>query len=315
MEQAVRTRDLAGDEGLPLPLGDLVITGMATLAAAYLAIAGRWAAGAPRAIVTFSIIAIGPPVLRALARKFPGARVVDMVGSFWLLPAVAFGHCNLSPLVDAVHPRLLDAWLSMADLRLFGFHPSVFLERHAGPALTEAVMLCYYTYFLWPVVVGALLYFKRERRLFDEYILALALFFAANFVLYLVIPAIGPRFFLAGEFQRPLQGLFFTPFLDSLMRSAPFNRDCFPSGHTGITLVMLTYAYRYHRRFFWGILPVATGLILATLIGRFHYGVDLLAAVPLTAAAVSAAGALSRASPRGVVMGTSFSALRESEAG
>src|SRR5690606_9915198 len=77
-------------------------------------------------------------------------------------------------------------------------------------------------------------------------------------------------------------------------------RDCFPSGHTGIALLVLGYSWREARRFFWIALPVLICLILGTLAGRFHYGVDLLAAVPLTALSLTVAGALRRRMPEGL---------------
>ncbi len=64
----------------------------------------------------------------------------------------------------------------------------------------------------------------------------------------------------------------------------------------------MTFAYTYHRRFFWGMLPFGTGLILATLAGRFHYGIDVLMAVPMLLGVLSLAGYLAKARPRGVVV-------------
>ena len=43
-------------------------------------------------------------------------------------------------------------------------------------------------------------------------------------------------------------------------------------------------------------------LIIGTLAGRFHYGIDLIAAVPLTAASLAVAAALKRRLPEGVLV-------------
>jgi hypothetical protein len=40
------------------------------------------------------------------------------------------------------------------------------------------------------------------------------------------------------------------------------------------------------------MLAPAIGLILATIVGRFHYGIDLLCAIPLVFAVLSIANAL-----------------------
>ena len=292
-----------GRDGLPLRLADLVVTSMATLAAAYLAIAARWVPGWGRSFAVFVAIALGPLVLRALPRLWPKARqAFDFAASFWLLPASIFGHAALGPIADGVRPALVDRQLAALDISVFGRAPAVLLEGRTPPWLTELLLVCYYTYFLWPVLLGVLLYFTRERKAFDEYLLALSLLFSANFVLYVLVPAVGPRYFLAGEFRAPLQGVWLTPFLDSLMRQPAFARDCFPSGHTAVTALTLAFAHRHHRRFFWALLPVALGLIAGTVVGRFHYVVDLIFAMPLLAAAMAAAVAIERARPSGVVM-------------
>lgn len=284
------------DRSLPLKPTDVVVTTMASFAAAYLVISARWVPGWERSAIAFAIIGAGPVLFRWLHSRYPNAKAFDVAASFWLMPSVIFGHFHLGPILDAVHPRLLDHALATADLRIFGAHPSLVLGKLAGPVLTEILLVCYYSYFLGPLVLALLLYFGKQtpRRAWDEYSLALAVFFSANFVLYAAVPAIGPRYYLAGIFDEPLHGVLLTPYLDSLMRQTLFARDCFPSGHTGVTLVMLTFAWRYQRKFFWLMLPVGTGLILGTLVGRFHYGIDLICAVPLVVTAVSLGVAVTR---------------------
>jgi hypothetical protein len=112
------------------------------------------------------------------------------------------------------------------------------------------------------------------------------------------VPAIGPRFFLFHQFSEPLRGVWLTPFLDSVMRTPPFAKDCFPSGHTGITLLVLVYAFRFERRLFRVMLLPGIGLIAGTLVGRFHYATDLLCAVPLVLVVLGLAFVWSRAAAR-----------------
>jgi len=46
-------------------------------------------------------------------------------------------------------------------------------------------------------------------------------------------------------------------------------------------MLVLFLSWRLHRRVFWGLLPFAIGLILGTMYLRYHYVVDVLAAVLL----------------------------------
>jgi len=273
---------------------------MAFLVAAYLVIPGRWVPGAGAAASVFAIIGAAPLVLRWLAQTYPRQRIFDVAASFWLIPAAGLGHMYLGPLIDALNPRLMDPYLALADLHLFGLHPAVFLSQHMTPWSTEILMVCYYSYFVLAAVLGVALFARGRRSAFEELVLALSLFYSVCYALYLAVPAVGPRYFLAEEFTQPLTGIVLTPYLDALMRTTPFNRDCFPSGHTGATLIVLTYAFRHYRRLFWIMLPVGAGLILATLVGRFHYGIDLICAVPLVTVILALASAMAKARPHGV---------------
>jgi hypothetical protein len=261
---------------------DVVIVTACALAALALVGPARWAPGAPRAAAHFALFALGPLVLRTLEASFPRRRLLAFVASFWLLPVLALSHELLAPLVNALTPVLRDAPLAEVEQRLLGgARASVVLGQVVPPWLTELLLLCYYGHFLWPLVLGGVLYFAGRHEAFDEYLLALGLLFAFTYFGYALVPAIGPRYFLFHEFSAPLEGPWLTPLLDSAMRAPPFAKDCFPSGHTGTTLVVLVYAFRFERRVFHIMLLPGLGLIAATLVGRFHYTTDLLCAVPL----------------------------------
>lgn len=283
-----RRRASEGDS-VAVPWADWVIFVATSLLAVYLGVEARWAPGAMLACMLLLALAAGLPLLRGLAHTFPRIKAFDFLACFWLFPVVAVGHGALQAAVDAAHPVLLDAYLARADLWLFGAFPSAVIDHYLGRWEMDVLLFCYYSYYVWPMILGFWLYAAKQRRAFQHFVLALALAFTVNYLFYVLVPAIGPRFYLSHDFAGPLQGLYLTPILDSLMRKPPFMRDCFPSGHTAITLVALTFAFRYARKFFWVMLPVACGLILATLAGRFHYGIDVICAVPMALAVIAVA--------------------------
>lgn len=277
---------------------DLVLIVGCSLAAMVLLGPARWAPGALASAAGFAVFALGPLVLRTLQAWWPRRRLVRWVADFWLLPVAALGHELLNPLVDALNPVLWDARLAAAEERLFGFQVSVLLSSVVPPALQDVLMVCYYGHFLWALALGVTLYFHKRTTAFDEFLLALSLFFSLGYVAYITVPAIGPRFFLASTFPGPLQGVLVTPLLEAVMLTPHFLRDCFPSGHTGVTLLVFFYAYRFSRRVFWTVLLPGLGLIVATLSGRFHYAVDLVAVLPLVVLVAGCAMAASRAASR-----------------
>jgi membrane-associated phospholipid phosphatase len=61
-------------------------------------------------------------------------------------------------------------------------------------------------------------------------------------------------------------------------------RDCFPSLHTGISVVMLVYVWRYRRKWLWLYGPMTFLIVWSTMYLRFHYGIDVIAGAALATA-------------------------------
>jgi hypothetical protein len=277
---------------------DCVLIASCALAALVLLGPCRWAPGALRSAGGFATFALGLMLFRTLQARWPRVRPLRWVADFWLLPVAGLGHELLNPLVDAIHPVLRDAQLARIEERVFGVQVSVVLSNAVPPWLQDVLMVCYYGHFVWAVVLGVTLYLHRRMAAFDEFLLGIGLFFALGYSAYIAVPAIGPRLFLASAFPGPLQGIAVTPVLDSLMRTPAFIRDCFPSGHTGLTLLVLFYSLRFSRRVFWTMLLPGIGLIVATVAGRFHYATDLVAVLPVVLLCAAAAHALAPARGR-----------------
>lgn len=53
----------------------------------------------------------------------------------------------------------------------------------------------------------------------------------------------------------------------------------FPSTHTAVATLILLVSWHVHTLFFYFITPVALGLIISTIFGRFHYCVDMIAGI------------------------------------
>jgi membrane-associated phospholipid phosphatase len=113
--------------------------------------------------------------------------------------------------------------------------------------------------------------------------------FYLSYLGYIAVPAIGPRFLPSiVEAQRTsLTGLlFFQPVRRMLDSAEGITRDCFPSGHTELTLLVLYYARKFHRCTFWWLLPFGIGIVLSTVYLRYHYFVDVVAGALVAVAIV-----------------------------
>ena len=193
---------------------------------------------------------------------------------------------SLGDLIQYLHPDI-DSMLIRIDFFLFGVHPTVWMERWTVPWLTDLLSLAYASYYFLPVVLAIALYLKNPKRDFEVAMFVLLLGYYVSFIGYILFPAIGPRHTLTHLQTVPLEGSVITDFIRDTLNSWEHNkRDCMPSGHTQVALMVLFLSYRYRRLLFYFFLPVASGLILSTVYHRYHYVIDLFAGAFLAVACV-----------------------------
>lgn len=266
-----------------------------TTVGALILLVGRPIGWEPAATV-YAMLGVLPFLFEGLERLVP-SRATHYVAALYPCLGIPLAYLHLDPLCTLLHPVLADARLQEIDQVLFHVQPSVWLAPHVAPWMNDVLMACYSSYYFWPALLGVVyLWFGKERE-FDRWATIIALASMLNYVFYILVPAEGPRFMLAGAFAAPVHGRFLATWLWEEFRHSPYLRDCFPSGHTALTLLMLLEAWRFQRRLFWVALPVATGLIVATVACRFHYGIDLVAALPFAALVLFVTEPVLRASP------------------
>jgi len=184
---------------------------------------------------------------------------------------------SLGDLIQYLQPDV-DPWLIQIDFFLFGVHPTVWIERWIVPWFTDIMSFTYVSYYFLPVILVTTLYLKNQTQELDKSIFVLAFGYYISFIGYILFPAIGPRHTLTHLQSVPLEGSLLTDLVRDGLNAIEHNkRDCMPSGHTQIALMVLFLAYRYQRILFYIFLPLVCGLILSTVYLRYHYVIDLIA--------------------------------------
>lgn len=212
---------------------------------------------------------------------------------FASFPFMLWFYCvAVGRLVPALGEPLRDATLLSIDRAIFGETPSVAATRLALPLAVEVLSLCYvslhimmFTLLIWAFSADA----ARARRICQPVFLA----FAIGFLGYITVPAIGPERAFPALFATPLPVGPLSALNTRIIDSGTALYDVFPSLHTGIALCILIHDARANRRrFYWLLLP-CIGIIVSTIVLRYHYAIDL-AAGALLAVAVNALPAESR---------------------
>ncbi|MGQ9508558.1 MAG: phosphatase PAP2 family protein [Thermodesulfobacteriota bacterium] len=216
-------------------------------------------------------------VLKVSSDKTNRSRTIEFLYSFSPILYVILIYQSLGDIIHYLREDI-DSTLIQIDLFIFGVHPTVWMERFVVPWLTDLMSFFYGSYYFLPVILVFLLYLKRRIPEFNEAIFVLTFGYYLSFVGYILFPAIGPRFTLAHLQSVSLDGSLLTDLVRDVLNYLEHNkRDCMPSGHTQIVLMVLYLAYRYERVLFFFYLPIVCGLILSTVYLRYHYVVDLFA--------------------------------------
>jgi membrane-associated phospholipid phosphatase len=208
------------------------------------------------------------------------AMIRDWLPMVWL----AFVYENLHDLTKLIRPTVVDGGLRVIDEAIFGVEPTLILQKITTPLLSEYLTCCYALYFVFPIACLGIIYYRKEFTRFRELFLSLSLCFYLGFLGYLLVPAIGPRHYMAEDFSVPITGFWITELAAQAWNSLELvQRDCFPSLHTAISTIACIYLWRYrniwkHGKILFAIcLPFIVSLWFSTVYLRYHWVIDVVA--------------------------------------
>ncbi len=197
---------------------------------------------------------------------------------------VATCYKEMALFIPAIGRADADRWLADLDFRVWQAHPTVWLERIHSPSLTEFLQVVYTLFLPAVLFVAAMLWRKRSYAEFQYYAFLIALGFLVSYIGYLIVPARGPRFLLRDMQHFPLQGRWLFGYLqNTLDRLESAHYDCFPSGHTELTILAWWGSRMVSKRLFKVYFAYTPPLIFATVYLRYHYSVDVLAGAVVAA--------------------------------
>ena len=218
---------------------------------------------------------------------------------------VACCYREMAIIIAGIRHNHADEALAALDHAFWGVYPTVWLERMYSPPLTEALQIIYTLFLPMAMFVPFLIWRQKRMAEFRYMAFLLAIGFMVSYLGYLAVPAHGPRFLLADFQHQPLKGLWlFNSMQATLNRLEQDHYDCFPSGHTEITILACWLSRSISHKLFWVYFLYTLCIVFATVYLRYHYTVDLLAGVVVALVLILAAPCLYRGlSEKGVSIG------------
>ncbi len=228
-------------------------------------------------------------VVAARTRRWHRSRFVGVGYRLGLASSMAVTYVLLGDALPLLNPHTLDRELFLLDLDLLGVEPAILLQRWTTPPVVDwfaAFYLSYFvllTLFLMPPVL-----FSKNERLSGELATVVLLTCAIGQTLYAFVPGFGPLYATTEAFDGPLAGNFWFELMTNFVSGAGAKKDIFPSLHTATPSGLTIVAYRYRHgpvmRWVWPFVAFATAnIIVATLLLRWHYVIDVVAGLVLAA--------------------------------
>lgn len=220
-------------------------------------------------------------LLGAILFCLKSKNIILAVFADWLpLFLIFFFYHTAGLLSRAFHHDTFDNRIIQFEKKLFNrYYPCVQLsETFNSYWLSEFLHLCYLSHFF--LLYGAPLYFYLHHNYSAFYQLAFAELFIllSSFLMHSVVPVLSPRTIFE-KIQSPLSNGKIYRFTHVIVQNGSADGTAFPSTHVGIGTLMLLVAWHSHITFFYFVAPIALGLIICTIYGRFHYIVDMLAGI------------------------------------
>lgn len=193
----------------------------------------------------------------------------------------SFFYQELNRYIYLIHSQSIDAFLARLDELIFGYPISLNLSANSPWWINEWFHLCYFSYYF--LIIGSpflfLLYDRKD--VLIRFMNSLAGAFYLSYLLFMLLPAEGPRYFYFSDGLTHLDGYFFTQLAQNLVYSGGLKGGALPSTHCLIAVICWYYLFRFNR-ILAGILALPVlSLIIGTVWCRFHFAVDLIVGILL----------------------------------
>lgn len=279
------TLERAGTSGELVPAGALAPD---VLLIAYLLVTGvlALAAGARTGLELGLVHALAGGLMAFLSRRpLPRFAVLRFFRIGLPLLAMPFLYIELRVLDQLLFHGYFDATVQGWEHALFGVQLSVAAARALPYTwLSEILHLGYFSYYLVVPVAAVAAYLEGGPKALERLTLTVGLAFVVCYLCFIVFPVAGPRYMFPPLSGPPARAAVYE-LVHHVLESGSSKGTAFPSSHVAVAVSALLAAWRDGRRGFWILLLPVSALVVGTVYGRFHYGVDALAGLCVAAIA------------------------------
>jgi len=219
--------------------------------------------------------------------------VLDFIRHFYPILFYAGFYHETGLLNQMLYTGYLDPHFLRLEKWLFGWQPGLeFMERCPSRVLSEVLYAAYFSYYLMIGGVGLALWL-RNRRQFAHFVSIVSFVFYICYLIYIFTPVVGPRILCRGivtttlpadvvpaippDTPKSVEASVFFQIMAWIYDHCETPGAAFPSSHVAVAICTLYFSFRYLRPIRWAHLVLVILLCFATVYGRYHYIVDVVA--------------------------------------
>jgi membrane-associated phospholipid phosphatase len=204
---------------------------------------------------------------------------IEFVHAIYPLFFINYFYAETSFLKNIFIREILDPLVFRYEEVFFGCQPSiVFSQNCASSVFNEIMHFFYFSYYLLIISITILLYLKTDDKGRKGIFIVYCSFYI-YYLIYALIPVVGPQYFLNGELRAVPRPYFFGKIMHLILESAEEPTGAFPSSHVGIAVILTWLAFRNFKRVLLYALPCTIGICFATVYLKAHYLLDVFAGI------------------------------------
>jgi len=203
--------------------------------------------------------------------------LVRFVRNLYPFLFVSFFYGETAIMKNVIIGQDLDPYIAAFEQNLFGCQPSVEFSLVMNQVwFGEMMSMFYFSYYIITGIVWVLFYVFNPKHS-QRHIFVIVFSFYLFYVIFDIIPALGPQYYIPGAHLQINPDHFFGRLMHNLINGFEEPTGAFPSSHVGLAIIVSLLTWKNHRILFFCTLPFVIGICFATVYLREHYLTDVLA--------------------------------------
>jgi len=200
-------------------------------------------------------------------------RALRMTYPFFL---IIFFYEAVGPQVSMIFKQPFDGRIVALENMIFGADPAFAIQRYMEIWLNELMSFAYISYYFIIPAAAIILIVKKRWISLERLTLAISIAFYLSYLMFIIFPVVGPRFYLADHYYLPLIGPVFASLAKVIVDYGGFYGGAMPSSHCAVTLVAVGILSREIRKLRLILIAFLALLCASTVYGRYHYLSDVV---------------------------------------